>query len=66
MKENRMNKTKRPLAVTMCDGDLRAWVEQEAIHLKAVDSHGDPLELTANEVRDFAQQLLELAEKIKD
>jgi hypothetical protein len=51
-------------AVSMCDGAVRAWIEQEAIHIKAVDSYGDPVELTANEVRILAEQLVKLADKI--
>jgi hypothetical protein len=52
-------------AVTMCGDELRAWVEQEAIHLKAIDSRGDPIELSADEVRHLAEQLIRLAEKIQ-
>jgi hypothetical protein len=50
----------------MCDGDLRAWIEQEAIHLRAAASHGDPVELSVDEVRVLAKELLRLADRISD
>jgi hypothetical protein len=51
-------------ALIMFEGNLRAWLEQEAIHLKAVDKYGDPLELTGREARTLAQRLVRLAEMI--
>jgi hypothetical protein len=51
--------------VTMGDGDIRAWIEQEAIHIKAFDNHGDPVELSAEEARILAQELLRLAEGVE-
>lgn len=48
--------------VNMCDGDLRAWIDQETIMLKAVDCHGDPVELNEHEVRLFIQELLKLTD----
>jgi hypothetical protein len=44
--------------------DIRVWVEQEAIHIKAVDDHGDPVELSADEARALAQHLTRLANKV--
>jgi hypothetical protein len=61
-----MDNTNTKSDVTMCDGDLRAWIEQETIHLKATDKYGDPIELSWEEARIFAQQLLSLADKVKD
>jgi hypothetical protein len=60
-----MNEVDNPRSpVIMCDGELRAWIEQETVHLKAVDSHGDPIELSADEVRRLAQELAKLAKQI--
>lgn len=48
-------------------GDVRLWIEQEAIHLKACDSrHGDPAELTAESARELAKLLLKMADQIDD
>lgn len=47
------------------DGNVRAWIEQEAIHLVAVD-RGDPVELTADMAIRLANALLEMANKIND
>ncbi len=47
------------------NGDVRFWIEQESsIHLKAVTSHGDPVELTAVEAREIAAALLKAACKL--
>jgi hypothetical protein len=48
----------------LLDGEVRLYEQQEAIHLRAVDSHGDPVELTASAARKLAEQLLALAEQI--
>lgn len=46
--------------------DVYAWMEQEAsIMLKAVTKFGDPVELSAGEVRTVAAALLELAERLE-
>ncbi len=59
--------TKKGDRAQMCDGDVSVWIEQEAIHLKAVDSkHGDPVELTVGEARQLAAVLLRFADKIVD
>ena len=44
--------------------DVRAWVEQETIHLKAASANGDPVELTATEASKLAEILNRLAESI--
>ncbi len=61
-----MTDTNSEESVTMCDGDFRAWIEQEAIHIKATDTYGDPVELSADEVRLLAKQLLKLADRIRE
>jgi hypothetical protein len=45
----------------MCDGEVRAWIEQGAIHMKVVTTSGDPVELTSNEARRLAENLVRLA-----
>ncbi len=48
------------------DGDVYFWIEQEgAICLKAVTSHGDPVELTAIEAKEIATALLAAAQKLE-
>jgi len=53
--------------VELADGEVRAWIEQgQSVHLKAVDPHGDPVELTAAEVKKLADTLLKFYERIRD
>lgn len=50
------------------DGAVRLWIEQEAIHLKAVDpqnAKGDPVELTKHDAIRLAEELLRLAKELK-
>jgi hypothetical protein len=61
-----MSETRKKVDITMCEGNVRAWIEQESIHFKAVDTFGDPVEMTGNEAEILAQQLLCLAAKIKE
>ncbi len=47
--------------------DVRLWIEQEAIHLKAIDpidAYGDPVELTRNEAIRLAKELIRLSETL--
>lgn len=47
------------------EGDVRLWLEQQAsIHLKASDSYGDPVELTATSAREIAAGLTALADML--
>ncbi len=50
----------------LSDGDLRFWLEQESLHLIAVNSCGDPIELSKDEVIELGKALLKLAEEIHD
>jgi predicted metal-dependent hydrolase len=54
-------------AFELFGGDVRVWIEQEAIHMKAHDrrSH-DPVELTETMAREVAAVLLELAARLDD
>ncbi len=46
-------------------GDVCFWLEQESsIHLKAVSGSSDPVELTADEVREIASALIATAQKL--
>jgi hypothetical protein len=49
--------------VSVCNGDVRAWIEQEAIHLKAIDGI-DPVELTAEEALKLGRRLIAWSEKL--
>ena len=47
-------------------GEVSLWIEQgSSIHLKAVSSQGDPVELTASEALQIADALLEVAKLLK-
>ena len=46
------------------NGDVKLWIEQEAIHLKTLDPHGDPVELSTHEARRLGQLLLRLADQV--
>ena len=48
----------------MCEGDVRAWIEQETIHMKVVDRGGDPVELNESEVQALIEHLVRLSKKI--
>ena len=50
----------------LSNGDVRLWLEQESLHLIAVDSNGDPVELSKNEVIKLGETLLKFAEEIDD
>jgi len=50
----------------MCEGNLRAWIEPGAIHIKAGDRNGDPIELSQGEVRVLIEQLIKLADQIEE
>jgi len=48
------------------DGEIHLGIEEETIHLKAVDENGDPVELTSSMAVELAELLLKLAAKIND
>ncbi len=51
------------------DGQVRVWIEQEAIHMFACDislGFQDPVELTGSSARALAAKLIELAEAIHE
>ena len=45
------------------DQDTRLWIEQGAIHLKAI-CLGDPVELSTDEARELASVLVRMADEI--
>ena len=44
---------------------VRVWVEQETVHLKVSEPHGDPVELTEIEAKRLAADLIEAVRKIE-
>jgi hypothetical protein len=48
----------------MSDGEVRLWIEQESLHLRAADEHGDPIELTKEEAVKLAEALLGFSKEI--
>jgi hypothetical protein len=52
--------------IELADGDVRAWIEQgNAVHIKAVDRYGDPVELTARQAKELGEALLVLSAAIE-
>lgn len=48
--------------VRLSDGEVTLWTDEDrSIHLKAVSSFGDPIELNAEEATELANELLRLA-----
>lgn len=52
-------------SVSLSDGEVRAWLEQGEVHIKAVDRHGDPVELSCPEVKELANALTIFFERIE-
>ena len=51
--------TDDPKRLDLADGQVHAWIEDDSsIHLKALSSFGDPVELTEGEASDLAARLL--------
>jgi hypothetical protein len=46
------------------DGQIRLWIEQDSLHLRASDAYGDPVELTKEEAAKLAEALLKLSKEI--
>jgi hypothetical protein len=46
------------------DDEVKVWIEQEAIHIKVITSYGDPVEMTAEEARRLARELIDYAAQI--
>jgi hypothetical protein len=49
----------------LLDGDVRVWIEQEAIHMMAID-HRDPVELTETMAKRLAEALLEMVAQLEN
>ena len=45
-------------------GEVRLWIEQESIHLRVTEAHGDPVELTKEEAVKLAEALLTFSKEI--
>lgn len=52
--------------VRISDGEIALWTDQNrAIHIKAISAYGDPVELTAEEAKELAAELLRLAANLE-
>jgi hypothetical protein len=60
------HRKKRKTTFEWSDGDVRIHLEQEAIHIKANDKFGDPVELTKETALELSESLKELAAQIVD
>jgi hypothetical protein len=49
---------------SLSDGEVKVWIEQDAIHLRAGDKFGDPVEITKQQALDLAAALERLAYRI--
>jgi len=48
------------------NGDIRVWLEQEEIHLRAADGKSrDPVELTPANARALAKKLIQFADRLE-
>jgi hypothetical protein len=64
---SRQDGTQERQVFELMDGAVRVWVEQEAIHMIAVDRpHLDPVELTASMAKRLAEALTKMAEQLDD
>ena len=53
--------------LSFSDGEIYFWREPgTAIHIKAVTSFGDPVELNASQAKEVAQALLRLAQQLDE
>jgi hypothetical protein len=49
----------------LLNGDVRVWIEQETIHMLAVDRRS-PVELTEDMAKDLGVALLEMVAQLED
>lgn len=54
-----------PFQFSLSRDEVRAWLENDVIFLKAVDPHNDPVELSAGEARELANALLRYAKRVE-
>ena len=47
-------------------GEVKVWLEQEAVHIKAVSGNSDPAELTKKQALELASAIKQLTDLIKD
>ena len=52
--------------IELFNGEVTLFIEQETLHLRAVDRHGDPVELSTEEAVKLAEALLDLSKKIDE
>jgi hypothetical protein len=57
---------KNKMHYSLSDGEVRVWVEQEAIHIKAASGGSDPAELTKEQALELADALKRLVSAITD
>jgi hypothetical protein len=50
----------------LSEGEISVSLEQEAIHIKAIDKFGDPVELTKKKALELSNILKQLAENISE
>jgi len=48
------------------DGEIRVWLEQETIHITAMNKAGDPAEITKERALELANALKKLSDLIHD
>jgi len=56
----------RQTEYSLSDGEVRVWIEQEAIHIKAAYGPNDPAELTKDQALELSEALKRLAAQIAD
>jgi hypothetical protein len=67
MCNDRREDLRREPVFELLNGDVRLSIEQDTIHIIAIDRQDhDPVELAAKTARDLAAQLKQMADKIED
>ena len=57
------NPSNNAKSISLSDGEVRAWIDG-GLHLKAVTTFGDPVELNSDEVRALIAGLCELLREL--
>jgi hypothetical protein len=56
---------KNDSTILLSGGEIALWTDDDrSIHIKAVTSFGDPVELNAEEARELAEALVRLASAV--
>jgi hypothetical protein len=61
-----LNPNNKDDVITLSNGDIELWVDPgAALHMKCVTKHGDPVELSAEEIKELCAVLERLIGQIE-